>query len=239
MTFSAADIFDRAQRVMQDEGAVRWPLAELREWLNDGLREVVLHKPTATSTVAVLTLAAGSLQALPSQYLAFLSPVCNLASASETRVRGRAITPVQREVLDANSPSWHAMTPAAVVKHVIYDQQAPKSFYVYPPSNGAGFMEAIVAAQAPQVARPANPENAAAAEYVAPIAIDDTYENAVLDFVLYRSFAKDAQYTGSAQRATAHYQQFANSLGIKVRVEKFTNPNVNQDGDTAVERKGA
>lgn len=56
------------------------------------------------------------------------------------------------------------------------------------------------------------------------ISLDDIYANALLDYIMYRGFSKDAAYAGAGNRAAMHYQAFAMALGIKVKVESKTQP---------------
>ena len=56
------------------------------------------------------------------------------------------------------------------------------------------------------------------------ISVDDVYSNAILDYILYRSYQKDSEYSGNAQRAQMHYQSFTNSLGIKTRADAAVSP---------------
>lgn len=228
MALRARDIMERAQRLVLDETSVRWPLAELCMWVNDAQREVVLQKPSALSANVVISLAADTMQELPNTYLALLRVVRNVTVAGSPPVRtgGRAVRIVSREVMDSQSPDWHdptKTTPAKVVKHYLFDEQDPLHFYVYPPNDGTGKVEAIVSA-APAVIAATGDANALAS-YETVLALPDIYANAILDFVLYRSYAKDANFAGNAQRAALHYQQFANSLGMKVQIDAALSPN--------------
>ncbi len=236
MTILASEIMDRARRIVQDETSVRWPLGELRLWINDALREIVLQKPTAHSKTVVLSMEAGTYQSLPVAYLSLLRVTRNLKTGDAQQRQGlRAIRMVPREVLDTQHPDWHDPTvtlPSKIVKHVVFDQADPKSFYVFPGNDGTGFIEAVVSATPAQIATQVDPENIAL--YAIALDIDDIYANVILDYVLYRAYMKDSQYAGNAQRAAAHYQQFANALGLKVQVEAVANPNVTPQNETAV-----
>ncbi|MCK7581011.1 MAG: hypothetical protein MZV65_38935 [Chromatiales bacterium] len=57
-----------------------------------------------------------------------------------------------------------------------------------------------------------------------PIKLDDIYANAILDYVLYRAYSKDAEYAANAQRAALHYQAFTNALGVKTQVDTNNDP---------------
>lgn len=58
------------------------------------------------------------------------------------------------------------------------------------------------------------------------ISVDDIYANALLDYVLYRAYSKDADYAQNAQLAVAHYQAFSASLGAKSQNEVARNVNI-------------
>lgn len=225
MAVLAKDLLDRARILLQDQDSIRWPLDELRKWLNDAQREIVLQKPNAKSDTVVLNMVQGTYQKLPDAYLAILRVVRNIRDAGPPRVGGRSIRTVPREILDATIPDWHDATEVAQkkeVKNAVYDQFDPHSFYVYPGNDGTGKIEAVLSLKPDDIAAVANPDEIDG--YTAPIGLEDIYSNAILDYMMYRAYMKDAAYAGNIQRASACYQQFANSLGIKVRVE-FANPN--------------
>jgi len=56
----------------------------------------------------------------------------------------------------------------------------------------------------------------------------DYYRNALLDYVLYRAFAKDSDSANQAQRSQNHYQMFMQAIG-----EKFSG-DTNADNDKVV-----
>ncbi len=234
MTTLASELLDRAATIVLDETNVRWPLAELLKWLNDAQREVVLQKPSALSETVAIPLQAGTYQQLPQQYLSLLRINRNLSSAPGVtpRIGGRSLRVVSREVLDTQSPEWSnpTVTPyAREAKHYLFDEQDPMSFHVYPGNNGTGVVEAIVALNPQPITIATGADPLKLDSYAQPIALQDVYANAILDFMLYRAYAKDAQFAGNAQRAAMHYQQFANSLGIKVKVDMSISPNVQAD----------
>lgn len=238
----ASELMDRARRIIQDETSVRWPLAELNMWINDALREVVLQKPSASSRNRVLTLSPGTYQQIPSDCLALLRVVRNIVSVGEGDVRsgGRAIRVVARDVMDAQHPNWHddyEYPFKPVVKHYMYDEADPKSFYVFPGNDGTGKIEAVVS-RVPDPVVPLLQDVEDIEAYHTSIDMPDIYANAILDYILYRAYSKDAQYAGNLQRAAAHYQQFANSLGIKVQVETAYSPNMSA-GIKAVQQGAA
>lgn len=229
----ASDIFTRAGRLLLDETHVRWPLVEMCMWLNDAQREIALHKPSASSENRVLDMIVGTWQKLPTDALGLLRVVRNITaigpSPTYLRTGGTAIRIVSRDILDAQQRDWHSSDEirfSKVVKHYVYDEQDPKSFYVYPGNDGTGKVEAVLSVVPATIAIGEDDDPEDLASYEIDLSLPDIYTTALVDFICYRAYAKDAAYTGNPQRATLHYQQFATSIGIKVNQEAITSPNV-------------
>lgn len=223
----ASELMDRARRIVLDETNVRWPLAELGMWLNDAQRETILQKPSASSDNRVLSLQSGTYQALPVDALTLLRITRNVSGTAQARVGGRAIRVVSRDVLDSQHPDWHstaAIPFSPVVKHYIYDESDTKSFYVFPGNDGTGKVEAVVS-KIPTVITHSGGDPETLTNWGGDIGLPDIYSNVILDYMLFRAYSKDAQYAGNSARAAAHYQQFGNSLGIKLNVEALLSPN--------------
>ncbi|NTE96690.1 DUF6682 family protein [Agrobacterium tumefaciens] len=211
----ASEIFQRVHTIVQDIGGVRWPFAELCMWLNDGQKEIVLQKPSASSRTVKIPLQSGTLQAIPAEYIMLLRVVRNSA--------GRPVTVVARDLMDAQAPDWHQSRERSDAKHAIIDEADPKSFYVYPANDGTGELEVIMSAVPAVIVATGDP--ALLESYDMETSINSIYDNALVDYVVYRSHSKDMQNAGAAQRAALHYQQFANSLGMKVTLDANMNPN--------------
>lgn len=229
MAIVAKEILDRARRLIQDETSVRWPLPELRLWLNDGLREIAVLKPTAYSGSIVFSLATGTRQTLSENYASVMGVVRNLkTNATSPKVPGPSVRAVDMDMLDASSPNWHDGTKVKyqkTVKNAAFDANDPRSFYVYPGNDGTGFVELIVSKIPSQVAAPASALDDLAS-YGATVDLQDSYFNCLVDYVLYRAYSKDASYAGSAQRAVAHYTAFANALGVSQANDATRNMNI-------------
>lgn len=223
---TAKDILSAASQLLLDEDYVHWTLPELCTWLNFGLDAISLQKPTANSVTANIELVEGTLQSLPVGFISMLRPVRNIRNETSSRIERKRITLTDGDILGAVCPSWD--DPLSVgyteqVKHVIYDEANPKSFYVYPGNNGTGLIEAVMCAIPTKVVATGNVNDIDS--YAEDLTLDETYHDALLDYVLYRAYSKDMQQAGNAQRAALHYQQFANSLGIKVKAETYFSPN--------------
>lgn len=212
MALTAQDVMTRAGDIIQDATNVRWPVPELLRYLNDARREIAIVRPDLYSATSVVSLAAGTKQALPTDGSRFLDATRNMAADGATP--GRAVRIVEREVLDAQLPDWHMQTPAAAVQHFMFDERAPKVFYVYPPVAAGTKLEIVYSRTPTEISVTST-----------PLTDEDIYASAIVDYVCYRAFSKDAEYAGNLDRATRHYQQFANALGIGTRVSLAVSPN--------------
>lgn len=226
-TIIASDVIEKAQIVLMDATGTRWPVAtELLGWLCDGQREVLVYKPNAFVKNLAVKLAAGTKQQLPTDGVQLIDVVRNMGANGTTP--GRAVRITERESLDSANPDWHTSTPAAVVKHYIYSLLDPKHFYVYPPQPAAdqGYVEVIYGATPGDVA------------LTDPIAVDDIYQNVLVDYILYRAFSKDSEYNGDGGRASAHQNAYMTALTGKMRVEWVANPNVSAPANPVKTQQG-
>tara|TARA_Y100001970_G_C14231041_1_gene858657 strand:- start:1866 stop:2576 length:711 start_codon:yes stop_codon:yes gene_type:complete len=219
-TLTGANLISRIQDTLQDSTSVRWPEAELLRYINDGQREIVNFKPDASATTATVTLVTGTKQSLPTAGLRLIKVVRNMSDASGGATGKRAIRIVNVDILNTQEPNWHDPTVSGdaahgtTPKHYVFDEDDPRSFYVYPGVAGSSFVE-IVYSKSP----------ADLANTSATIDIDDTYGNAIVDFVLYRCYLKDAEYAGNQQRASNHYQLFLSSIGQGGQAQDLLSPN--------------
>ena len=207
-TTKVATLIDTAGIILQDTSQVRFPQAELMTFLNDAQREIVLHRPDAKTVNGTMTCVAGSKQSIPSTGLRLIDVVRNDG--------GRAITQIDRKILDETLPDWHNTTADATkkVEHFVYDPADPKNFYVYPNATTSMDIE-IIYSTAPADLTYSSTQ---------VITLDDIYANAILDYMLYRAYQKDSEYAGNAERSMMHYQSFANALGIKSRADAAIDP---------------
>lgn len=220
-TVLVRDLITRAQTVLQDTTSTRWPVEELVGWLNDSYREIILARPDANSETGTYTCTEGTRQDLAKtgggfpNALSLLDVVRNVAPASSKR----AIRHIDRTILDDQRRGWHAETPTVNVEHFMFDARLPRSFLVYPPATAQAQLE-VVFSSVPL----SHIASEAADGSTATIRIVDSYANAMLDYILYRAYTKDAEYAANAQRATAHYQAMATALGIKTQSDLTVTP---------------
>lgn len=220
MAVTVQSVVDRVQSVLQDTTGVRWPVVgELVLWVNDAQREIALLKPDASAVNTTVTLVTGTKQEIPAASNRLLKVVRNMSAASGG-TGARAIRLVDISVLDAQSPDWHdpSVTGDAahtnVVKHYAYEESNPRNFYVYPGVSGNAYVELIYSANPATVVLTDN------------LSIPDIFANAIMNYVLYMAYMKDAEFAGNQQRASSHFQLFTASVTGKGQIDSIMNPNM-------------
>ena len=220
MALTGTNLLSRIKDILQDTTSVRWPEAEILRYINDAQREIVNYKPESSAKTDNVQLATGTKQALPADGLRLIKVTRNMSAASGSATGKRAIRIVNVDILNTQEPDWNDPTVSGdaqhgtVVKHYIFDEDDPRNYYVYPGVNGNAYVEIVYSAAPTDLANTS-----------ATISVDDIYANAIIDFVLYRAYMKDAEYAGNAQRAQNHYQLFTASIGQGSSAQMLLDPN--------------
>ena len=235
-TITAANLLLRIRDTLQDTTGIRWLDAELLRYMNDAQREIVNLRPESSSTTVNVALVVGTAQTIPAAGLRLIKVVRNMSAAGGSATGKRAIRIVDREILDTQEPDWHDptvsgdATHATTVKHYVFDEDDPRRFYVYPGASTTSTFIEIVYSTAPTDF--ANTSSAT-------MFVDDVYANALIDYVLYRSYMKDAEFAGNQQRASSHYQLFVGSVTQGGQVSIMVSPNTDSMGLMAPQQQGA
>jgi len=221
MALTGTNLLSRIKDILQDTTSVRWPEAELLRYINDAQREIVNFRPESSATTANVQLVTGTKQTLPSGGLRLIKITRNMDGTTGGASGKRAIRIVNVDILNTQEPNWHDASAASgdaahgtSVKHYIFDEDDPRNYYVYPGVSGNAYVEIVYSAAPTDLANTS-----------ATISVDDIYGNAIIDFVLYRAYMKDAEYAGNAQRATNHYQLFTASIGQGNQAAAILDPN--------------
>ena len=211
-TIKVVDIIDRAVVVLNDTTNVRWTKSELLLWFNDGQRAVVNRRPDANAVNDDLTCVLGTKQAIPATGLRLLKVIRNTG--------GKAITHIRQDILDEQVRDWHDdSTPTSDVRHFIFDDRDPKNFYLYPAPAASHQVEILYSTA---------PADVTVSDFdtdTQTISLDDTYANAILDYILFRAYSKDAEYAQNAQRAANHLQIFESALGMVTQADMAASAN--------------
>jgi hypothetical protein len=210
-TVTAKTIIDKATIQLIDLTNIRWTRAELLSWLNDGMRQIVLIQPSASSTTSVIKLDAGTRQYIPDDGWLLLAIYRNMGTTGTTP--GRAIRIISREILDGFNPDWNTDTAKAEVRNYIYTNQDQLAFYVYPPNTGTQYIEINYSAQ---------PTDLTSESQVIPIF--DVFQSALVDYILYRACSKDAEYAPGIALAQQYSAAFVAAIQGKTESEVTNDP---------------
>ncbi|KGA34234.1 hypothetical protein KU74_12220 [Pectobacterium brasiliense] len=199
------DVIGRANTQLVDTHWLRWSKSELLDYFNDAVNAIIIIRPDAGSSRETISCTAGARQSLPDGALRLLEVI--------RVVGGRALQPIRRELLDYQFPNWHVMT--GPVERYCYDEQVPKTFFVFPGAKQGTELEINVSRLPP----------AAVIDDLKPTVnrrfpLDDLYLNPVLEWMLFRAFGKDAENGANAQLSSQHYQTFVDLLGVKSQAEQ-------------------
>lgn len=210
-TTLASALIARASDVLNDASNVTWTTAQALEWLNEAQSTIALLRPDASSEIVNRVLVAGTKQTITGRRL--LSVIRNMGSDGSTP--GKALTHTTRENKDLYNPDWHTDVSATVVQEYIYDSRVPDTFYVYPqvPASPSVFVELLQSIDPSDVA-----------DVEDPITLDNAYESAMVEWMLYRLFARDSEVTPNSVRSQVHYKSFFQLLGVKTQADIAVDP---------------
>lgn len=222
MAVAVNDLLTETRYLLQDANKVRWTDAELLAWLNIGQCVVAIGKPDSSTTTGVLTLVAGTKQALPAGGLILVSLIRNMGADGQTP--GRTIKPVDRGIIDTLNPDWHTETASGEVLYYVYDARAPKTFYVSPP-------------------QPVSPHRVEAIYSITPtvavlggnIYLDDVYRGILIDYICYRAYGKDDE-VGDTNKSNFYMQSFMSTMGLKASGDAALT--LSQQAEVAMAKKG-
>lgn len=212
MTVLASTIINKAALILQDQNNVKWPRSELLEYINDAQRQIVTMATDSTNKVGVIKLVAGTRQELPSDGWTLLKVIRYMGT--DGLKPGRAIRLASKEMIDAYNPDWHNDAKTVMPKHYIFDEQDQTVFYVYPPNNGNGYVQINYSFVPPVLSDEAS-----------SLALNDIFQTAILDYVLFRACAKQAPYSPGKDVAAAYLQTFMAAIQVKSQSEVSNSPN--------------
>lgn len=210
-TINEQVIITEVLELLQDRVGERWTRATLRGFLSEAQRAVVVLKPNAYVQNGNMQLVAGTRQALPAAGIQLLDVVRNMGDTGNKP--GRPVRRIERELLDTQVPNWHRARAAAEVQHFACAVNDLKNFYVYPPATGTTYVEIVYSTTPPDVLAGA------------AIGLDDIYQTALVNYVVYRALSIDADYAADPARAGAYLSAFNVAVTGKTAAEMARNPN--------------
>ena len=220
MTTTVQSVLKDVVATLKDPLGVRWPADELVSYFNSGELEVLLHRPDELNKFAPLVLVDGTRQKLPADGAKLID--------IPRMTNGTVVRQVDRSILDYMIPGWHTSKKSSVIQHYVYDERDITVFYVYPPANAGVSLDINYCAYPTPI--PA-PSGKTVATVTGNMNVPDKYAGAMRDYVLYRAFSKDGEYSDYSARAAAHFQSFATALGIDLQATAAVSPKEGSPGE--------
>lgn len=215
MSTTIKSVLERVSGTLEDEGSVTWPLQDLFRYLNDGQRDMHVHRPDLFNVAADHALSAGVMQALPSGGAKLINITHNTVG------KFSPVTRVERTLLDAQHPGWRSKRQCPEVDHFMYDERQPKVFEVYPPAKAGAKLQIEYAAIPADHSIPAPGTLLSAVS--GDINVPDLQATALHHYIVARCYAEGNE-DGNIARAQAFFSLFGNELGIEIQATKNVAP---------------
>lgn len=226
----------------------RWPEGQLVPLLDDAQMAIAKYLPAATSRTDAFLLEAGSKQQIdsvpgerltlegdaslpdPTFGIEFLGGVRNLGKTINSLIPGRAITPIDRSLLDDLDPDWHTKS-GLPIRHVMVDPRLPRTFYVYPPnpidvSTWIEIQWVVQPRKIPNTGAPGSELYAWAGSSTLGLTVADEHKDDLINYVVARAYMTNSQSTANQAMADRFAQLFLGSLNAKVQVVVGNSPNL-------------
>lgn len=203
---TASVILSSARITLLDLAARTWSDDDLLDYLNEFLRTTAGVKPDFYTVQDYVALIGGDLQVIPADGVALIDITEN--------ADGRVITQADFKLLQESNRFWPRGTRESTVENFAADPRNPRRFVVSPPNDGTGSVRLLYGAVPPQIMY---------ADEEMPVS--DSYQNAAINFVLAKCYAKNSQRQDIA-KANSYMGQWAQFLGLKSQAQLAVSPKV-------------
>lgn len=208
MALTAGTITTTAYQTLQDTRKVTWLAPEMREYVNEALRATAFVKPDMFVQQQFVALDQGVVQVLPADGVALFDVTRNQS--------GRLVTQVDKDLLIEANRFFAAGQQLQQVEHYCADPRSPLRYFVTPPNDGTGYVEISYGAVPPTGTLDAD-----------VLSVPDSYEDALVNFVLHRAYAKNSK-AQDLTKSAAYRQAWLQALGIKSTGQAAAAPKVSQ-----------
>ncbi len=202
MALVASDIVNDVRSILLDDDSVEWSDADLLGIVSDAGRLLSNYKPDAYTKLEFFDLIAGTNQSIGSRYGEPVTDAIVVLDVGPNEVSQRAVTLVDKALLDTENRFWAASTPEVDAQHWTADPRDPRRFQVTPPNDGTGSVEILYGAAPPQLDAMAD-----------PIVFADTYKYALTAFSLHRAYAEQSR-KGDSAKSQQWLQNGLRAIGI-------------------------
>lgn len=210
MTTAQQLFIDARTTQLGDKDGITWPDASMIVAYNSAVKSLLMVRPDAGATKAILNLVAGSEQHIPADGARLLRVIRNINADNSI---GNAIRPVNMTDLDAMAADWHIYT-GPVVREFAFDPQDPKTFYVYPsPATSNTLKVHITYCKVPA--------DLTINDLDDELPFDPVFNQPVIELMLYKLLSGD---NAQGRNNTEHMQAAIAMLTGKAAADEATNP---------------
>ena len=220
-TITTDDVLNRVSTLLQDVERIRWTKEMLSGFFNDGQKEIVRIKPDANVIEGTAQLAKGVIQSLPEGGVQLFDVVSNIDDSGN---QGKTVRLVDKRHMDSENPGWPLDPPSSTVTHYMFNEVNPRKFYVYPPQpeTDRGLLSIVYYAVPADVAPVSGDDNPSYTDS----SLDPVYMNPLIDFIMSRAYAIDADFAANASLGRYYYNNFLSALKTADLREKSEDPNI-------------
>ncbi|WP_274882439.1 DUF6682 family protein [Vibrio harveyi] len=194
-------MIDQAARLVVDKPMIRWDLAFWIDAYNAAVKAILAVRPDALTGTLTVTCVAGSTQSKPDNARYLIDVIRN--------ENGKAITgPTDLKMFNDYRPDWRTQPEQSEASTYLYDERNLEHFYLYPPVTAGTKIEAVFALEPTSVAESDYTNNT-------PAQLNPMYDNAVIEWLVYRAFSEDSEITANNARAQTALNSFRMLLGDK------------------------
>jgi len=209
--------------ILQDASSVRWTANELVMWVNEAMTSTAILRPDATAHRIEVALTGGSyyrvddlLGADDAKALRFMRLIRNTAPQSKLGF----IRSASMSAMDAILPTWRTVPTKYDIVNFLTDPEDTLGFYTYPaapypdPSATPAVAPAKVELMYSAIPTPIAfvSEGKVWEDVQGTLAVETTFDTALMEYVLQRAFSKDSEYGGNGQRAAMHMNNYQQAL---------------------------
>lgn len=200
MSTLASTILDEVNIVLNDTNFIRWPKAELVKYFNAAREALTLRRPDAVTEDTEFTCVSGTKQTGPADMHRLLDVPFNIDGVA---IRG----PYERKILDDTRPEWRTTKDEPAAQVFMYDERNPKTFNLYPGVAAGAKVNIVYTKMLVAIVE--------ADLTTATTEIDEVWDNSLIDWILYKCYSKDSEYTANSNRAQMHLNAFRTAIGDK------------------------
>ncbi|AYO17096.1 hypothetical protein D0812_22160 [Vibrio owensii] len=196
-----SNLINQAARLVVDKNMIRWDKAFWVDAYNAAIRAVLAVRPDALTKTEEVICDAGTTQKIPANARYVIDVLTNVGG-------GAVSGPLSLKMFNDYRPEWRQSSESDSVSTWLYDERNKETFFVYPGVKAGVKIEAVFAYE---------PTDITQADYEADVLgqLNPMYDNAIIEWLVYRAFSEDSEITANNAKAQTAINTFRLLLGDK------------------------